>query len=172
MVGRKSLARLRRSRLARGLILFGPRGCSAAARRAFFCDVHESLRAGKKVRAIDDIWSSTTNVEDLIERVQSIVANGRFGTYHVVNTGVCSYYDFALEAGRLLGLEPTQLDTLIEITHERDMKRIAARPRYTPIRCLLSEELRLPPMRGWREALAAYAQDQRSIMEFRCNDVG
>ncbi|MGH7874045.1 MAG: SDR family oxidoreductase [Candidatus Binatia bacterium] len=129
-----------------------------SGKASFLCDVHESLRAGKKVRAIDDIWSSTTYVEDLIDRAQSIVGKGRFGTYHVVNTGVCSYYDFALEAGRLLGLEPAQIDTLIGIIHERDMKRIAARPRYTPMRCLLSEELCLPPMRDWREALAAYVK--------------
>lgn len=129
-----------------------------SGKASFLCDVHESLRAGKKVRAIDDIWSSTTYVEDLIDRAQSIVGKGRFGTYHVVNTGVCSYYDFALEAGRLLGLEPAQIDTLIEIIRERDMKRIAARPRYTPMRCLLSEELCLPPMRDWREALAAYVK--------------
>ena len=38
------------------------------------------------------------------------------------------------------------------------MKRIASRPRYTPMRCLLSEELCLPPMRDWREALAAYVK--------------
>ncbi|HMF47394.1 MAG TPA: hypothetical protein VK603_02045, partial [Candidatus Saccharimonadales bacterium] len=57
---------------------------------------------------------------------------------------------------RVLGLERKQIDSLIEITHERDMKRIASRPRYTPMRCLLSEELGLPPMRDWHEALAQY----------------
>jgi len=125
---------------------------------SFLCDVHQSLHAGKNVRAIDDIWSSTTYVEDLIDRVQAIVAGRRYGIYHVVNAGVCSYYDFALEAGRVLGLERKQIDSLIEITHERDMKRIASRPRYTPMRCLLSEELGLPPMRDWHEALAQYVR--------------
>ncbi len=47
---------------------------------------------------------------------------------------------------------------LIEITHERDMQRVAKRPRFTPLRCLLSEELGLPPMRDWRAALAAYVR--------------
>jgi len=39
---------------------------------------------------------------------------------------------------------------------ESEMSRIAARPRYTPLRCLLSEQLGLPPMRDWRAALAEY----------------
>ena len=129
-----------------------------SGKNSFLCAAHNDLRAGKKVRAIDDIWSSTTYVNDLIERVMAIRARGRYGTYHVVNQGVCSYYEFALEAGRLLELSKTQLDSLIEITHERDMKRIAVRPRYTPLRCLFSEELGLAPMRDWRVALAAYVR--------------
>ena len=124
----------------------------------FLCRVADDLRAGKGVRAIDDIWSSTTYVEDLIDRTMEIHAKGHYGVYHVVNAGVCSYYEFALEAGRLRGIARAEIDRLIEVTHERDMKRIAARPRYTPLRCLLSEEISLPPMRTWREALAEYVR--------------
>jgi dTDP-4-dehydrorhamnose reductase len=127
-----------------------------SGKNSFLCAVHSDLQSGKKVRAIDDIWSSTTYVNDLIDRVAAITARGRYGTYHVVNEGICSYYEFALEAGRLHGLTHAQLESLIEITHERDMKRIAVRPRYTPLRCLLSEQIGLPSMRDWRAALAAY----------------
>jgi len=129
-----------------------------SGKNSFLCTVHNDLKNGKRVRAIDDIWSSTTYVEDLIDRVMTIRQNGFYGTYHVVNAGICTYYEFALEAGRLIGLARPELDSLIEITHERDMQRVAARPRYTPLRCLLSEELGLPPMRDWRAALAAYAK--------------
>ena len=131
-----------------------------SGKKSFLCDVHHDMGAGRKVRAIDDIWSSTTYVADLIERVMTIRALGRYGTYHVVNGGVCSYYEFALEAGRVLGLAGAEIDGLIEIVHESEMKRLAARPRYTPLRCLLSEELGLPPMRDWRAALAAYVREK------------
>jgi dTDP-4-dehydrorhamnose reductase len=130
-------------------------------KNSFLCNVHEDLRTGKRVRAIDDIWSSTTYVEDLIDRCLEILRRRRYGTYHVVNDGVCTYHEFAIEAGDLVALSRGQIDALIEITHERDMKRAAARPRYTPLRCLVSEELALPPMRGWREALAAYVGAQK-----------
>ena len=129
-----------------------------SGKSSFLCRVADDLRAGKGVRAIDDIWSSTTYVEDLIDRTMEIHAKGHYGVYHVVNAGVCSYYEFALEAGRLRGIARAEIDRLIEVTHERDMKRIAARPRYTPLRCLLSEEIGLPPMRTWREALAEYVR--------------
>ncbi|MGH7784073.1 MAG: dTDP-4-dehydrorhamnose reductase [Candidatus Binatia bacterium] len=129
-----------------------------SGKNSFLCTVHRDLRSGKRVRAIDDIWSSTTYVADLIERCLQILAAGRHGTYHIVNRGVCSYYDFALEAGRLLGLSREQIDATVEIVHERDMERIAARPRYTPLRCLLSEELGFAPMRDWKSALAEYVR--------------
>ncbi len=129
-------------------------------KNSFLCVVHKDLRTGKKVRAIDDIWSSTTYVQDLIDRVMSIRSTGAYGTYHVVNDGVCSYYQFAMAAGQALGLRRAEMDPLIEITHERDMKRIALRPRYTPLRCLKSEALGLPPMRHWRAALADYVTQE------------
>ena len=127
-----------------------------SGKKSFLCAVHDDLRNGKTVHAIDDIWSSTTYVEDLIARVMTIRRNGVYGTYHVINTGVCSYHEFAVEAANLVGLESRDAGRLIQITHERDMKRIARRPRYTPLRCLLSEELGFPPMRNWRAALAEY----------------
>jgi dTDP-4-dehydrorhamnose reductase len=124
----------------------------------FLGNVHRHLRRGKRVRVIDDIWSCTTYVEDLIDRIVEILGTRCYGTFHVVNEGDCSYYDFAVEAGRLVGVSGDQLDTLIEIVHERDLNRSAARPRYTPMRCLLSEELGLPRMRHWQAALAAYVK--------------
>ncbi len=127
-------------------------------KESFLCTVHRDLQAGRPLRVIDDIWSSTTYVEDLIDRVLSIRAAGCYGTYHIVNEGVCSYYDFALEAGRLVGLSRDRIDSLLQIVSEADMKRLAARPRYTPLRCLLSERLGFAPMRPWRSALAAYVQ--------------
>jgi dTDP-4-dehydrorhamnose reductase len=129
-----------------------------SGKNSFLCTAHNDLRAGKGVRAILDIWSSTTYVEDLIQQVRRILSMRHYGTYHIVNDGVCSYYEFALEAGRLVGLSREQIDPLIEVIKEAEMQRSALRPRYTPMRCLLSEELGLPPMRDWRAALAEYVR--------------
>lgn len=125
-------------------------------KNSFLCNVHDELRGGKRVRAIDDIWSSTTYCADLVERVLELQRRHVYGTYHIVNAGVCTYYEYALEAGNLVGLSRGQIDALIDITHERDMQRVAVRPRYTPMRCILSEQIGLAPMRDWRAALAAY----------------
>jgi dTDP-4-dehydrorhamnose reductase len=142
----------RRSYIVRTSWVYG------SGKNSFLCTVHDDLRAGKCVRAIVDIWSCTTYVEDLIDRISQILEQGRYGTYHVVNEGVCSYYEFALEAGRLVGLSRDQLAPLIEQVKEAEMQRSAVRPRYTPMRCLLSEKLGLPSTRDWRAALADYVK--------------
>jgi dTDP-4-dehydrorhamnose reductase len=129
-----------------------------SGKNSFLCTVHDDLRAGKRVRAIVDIWSCTTYIEDLIWRILQIVGKGRYGTYHIVNEGVCSYHEFALEAGHLAGLSRDQVDLLIEQVKEAEMQRTAVRPRYTPMSCILSEKLGLAPMRDWHDALAAYVK--------------
>lgn len=127
-------------------------------KQSFLSNAHRDLRDGKRSWAVSDVWACTTYVSDLVARITEILAGGRHGTYHVVNDGICSNYEFALEAGRLVGLTKARLEDLIEAVKEAEAKRLAPRPRYTPMRCLLSEEIGLSPLRDWRSALAAYVQ--------------
>jgi len=121
---------------------------------SFLATAGEKLRQGRKVRAISDTWASCTYVEDLVERVLLVIDRRIFGTYHVVNDGVCSHETFAREAARLVGVP--NAEKLIELTTENEMQREAPRPRYTPMRCLLSEQLGFEPMRSWQAALSDY----------------
>jgi dTDP-4-dehydrorhamnose reductase len=132
--------------------VYGSRGTT------FLSRVHRDLLSGKRVQAIDDLWASPTYVADLAGRLREIIARRRYGTYHVVNDGVTSYYEFALEAARLAGLSEAQAKGLLQTQYESEARRPAPRPRYTPMRCLLSEELGFPPLRHWRSALAHYVQ--------------
>jgi dTDP-4-dehydrorhamnose reductase len=130
--------------------VFGP------GKATFLGTAHRELRAGRSVRAIKDTWASATYVADLAARVAEIVGRGRHGTYHVVNEGACSYYEFALEAARLVGLDEETTARLVAPVGEDEKRREAERPRYTPMKCLLSGLVGLKPLRGWREALAEY----------------
>ncbi len=127
-----------------------------SGKKAFLSTVHRELLAGRPIRAVADNWANTTYVMDLVVRIEEILARERYGTYHVVNEGICSYSEFALEAGRLLGLTEARLKQLVELIDEAETKRPARRPRYTPMRCLLSEEMGLVPMRNWCFALGDY----------------
>jgi dTDP-4-dehydrorhamnose reductase len=147
---RAALAANSRTYIVRTSWVFG------AGKNSFLSTAHRELSAGRRVRAITDTWASVTYVEDLARRVEEILARGHYGLYQVVNSGVCTYEDFAKEAARLVGLSETEAAQLIETVTEAEMQRAAERPRYTPMRCLLSEELGLAPLRDWRAALADY----------------
>jgi dTDP-4-dehydrorhamnose reductase len=127
----------------------------------FFSLAASALIEKKRLRAVTDIWASVTFVEDLVVRIDEILAFHRYETYHVVNDGACSYYDFALGAARELKLTSEEIGDLIEAVSESEMQRKAARPRYTPMRCLISEELGLPALRQWRAALSQYLNGLR-----------
>ena len=129
-----------------------------AGKESFLSTAHRELAARRSVRAISDTWASVTYVEDLAARVEELIGARRHGLYHVVNEGVCTYEDFAREAARLAGLDEEEAARLVETVTESQVRRPARRPRYSPLRCTASAELGLPPLRHWREALAAYSR--------------
>jgi dTDP-4-dehydrorhamnose reductase len=127
----------------------------------FFGFAARALTERKRLRAVTDIRASVTYVVDLIARIDEILALHHYETYHVVNGGDCSYYEFALEVARDLRMSSAEIDSLIEAVTESELQRNASRPRYTPMRCLVSEELGLPALRCWRTALSQYLNGLR-----------
>ena len=138
-----------RSYIIRTSWVFGP------GKENFLSTVHKKLLEGTGVRAIEDVFANATFVEDLALRIGEIL-NMRHGIYHVVNEGTCTYHDFANEAAHLIGLSLEKARSLVLSIKTSEAQWIAPRPRYTPLRCLLSEELGLKPMRHWHEALGTY----------------
>jgi dTDP-4-dehydrorhamnose reductase len=127
-----------------------------AGKNNFFSTATRSLHAGEKIRAITDVWGSSTYVRDLVRRVIEIVPFHRYATYHIVNGGLCSYYEFAVEAARLLGKSEDELSALIAPVNLADLYLPARRPLNSPMACIASNELGLAPLRNWRAALAEY----------------
>jgi dTDP-4-dehydrorhamnose reductase len=149
---RAVLAANPRSYIVRTSWVFG------VGKQNFLSTVYQQLRAGQRVRAIADVWASATYVADLVARVAEVLQHQRYGVYQLVNAGVLTYRDFAIEAARLAGVNDEAAAQLIERVSEDEANRLAERPRYTPMRCLLSEKLGLTPMRDWRMALADYVR--------------
>jgi dTDP-4-dehydrorhamnose reductase len=135
-----------RSWIVRTSWVYGP------GKANFLTSAPVRLRAGETVRAATDLAASTTNVDDLVARVLELVDGYPAGIYHVVNAGSPTQLDFAREAGHLVDAPAA----LVEPGTEAALGRPARRPRWTPMRCLASERLGLPPLRDWRVALADY----------------
>jgi dTDP-4-dehydrorhamnose reductase len=110
------------------------------------------LRAGKTPPVFEDRIVSPTYIIDAATATRLLLERQAApGLYHCVNSGHCSWLDFARELARVAGLEPR-----FTVVRMEDVKLRAERPRF----CALSnEKLRQAgvEMPTWQNALARYA---------------
>ena len=114
----------------------------------------KGLRSGSVVKVFEDRTVSPTYVCDAaVVTRQLLEREVPFGIYHCVNSGCCTWLEFAYEAARLLDIEPR-----LEAVRATETKLKAARPLY----CALSNEklrsigIALPT---WQDALARSLRD-------------
>ena len=123
-----------------------------SARRNNFVEM--MLRQGHqqgRVRVVNDQWCSPTYVDHLAYAVCFLVNGGHYGTYHVVNSGATSWYEFAQEIFQQAGLCVT-----VDPISTRQLGAKAARPAYSVLDTSKYDELGGPVMPSWNEALIEY----------------
>jgi dTDP-4-dehydrorhamnose reductase len=125
----------------------------------FVNETRRRLLAKEPMEAVTNVRANTTFATDLVLQALEVIRQGTYGTYHLVNTGVCSYYDIAIEVARLLRLSQAERERLVGNSRESVASWIAPRPSYTPMRCITSEELGFAQLRHWTDALAHYLHE-------------
>jgi len=73
-------------------------------KRHFVQTILDAARKKPQLTVVDDQVGSPTWTEDLSEAALALIDCGAVGTYHVVNTGICSWYAFACEIIKEAGL--------------------------------------------------------------------
>jgi dTDP-4-dehydrorhamnose reductase len=116
--------------------------------------VKTMLRLGKErgeVGVVHDQVGSPTYTVDLAKFMVELMETDKFGIYHATNSGVCSWYEFAVEifnqAGLNVKVNPLTTD---------QFPRPAARPKYSVLSKEKIEQQGLTPLRDWKSALDAY----------------
>lgn len=128
--------------------VFGYPGVSALTKKSFVQIVEELIQARKTAQFISDELNSFTFASDLAEQVKYILDNKLdYGTYHVVNAGSASWYEFALEILKFLPSASVNFTT----TSRESFSRPAKRPRQA-----ILANTKLPPLRSWQSALRAF----------------
>jgi len=131
--------------------VFGPGGAN------FLSTVIERARRGEKLKAISDAYGTPSYAPDLARRLRELAQLDLPGIFHTVNAGDgVSYEQFARAALDFSGFAETNLETVTEDS----LKRPAARPRNSRLKCLLSEAVGLAPLPLWDDALRAFARLQ------------
>jgi dTDP-4-dehydrorhamnose reductase len=100
---------------------------------------------------VEDEVGSPTYAPDVAGAIAELIRLPFYGTYHLVNEGVCSRLDFAAETLRLAGRDHVAL-TPIKLA---DFKRDSSVPPYTPLRNSAAAALGIQ-LRPWQAALAEY----------------
>lgn len=111
---------------------------------------------GKPLRVVADQFCTPSSTADIAAASVPLLATRRFGLYHLTNTGSCSWYEFAAAIFELSGLKPD-----LQPTTSREFVRPARRPPYSVLSLGVYENLGLPRLRSWREALADYLEVRR-----------
>ncbi|MEW6207450.1 MAG: dTDP-4-dehydrorhamnose reductase [Acidobacteriota bacterium] len=123
-----------------------------AGGKNFGSRVVELARAGAHIKGVTDQTSIPTYAPDLAARIEEIINRGQHGLYHVTSTGVTSWHDFARLALDMSGFGHIE----IEKVTRADLRQLAPRPRNSAMRCLLSEQIGLAPLRHWKDTLQEF----------------
>jgi dTDP-4-dehydrorhamnose reductase len=121
--------------------------------------VKTMIRLGKErgeVGVVHDQVGSPTYTVDLAQFMVELMETDKYGIYHATNSGICSWYEFAVEIFKQAGMNVT----VNPLTSDQ-FPRPAARPKYSVLSKKRIEQQGLKPLRDWKEALAAYLAETK-----------
>lgn len=113
--------------------------------------VKTMLRLGEEKSELDivhDQYGCPTYTVDLAETILSMIHSDRYGTYHVTNSGSCSWYEFATAI-----MEEAGLTVKLRSVPTSQFPRSARRPSYSVLEGMALRLNEFQPLRHWREAL-------------------
>jgi len=130
--------------------------------KPFISTILNKLELAVPVKVISDCISSPTYTMDLANAIIQLALNYKSGIFHVVNSGSCSWYEFALKAAELMKYNK---DLIIPI-NSRQLKRKAERPKYSVLSTLRLEKTLPEKIRSWEDAFYQYLIETRKLYEF------
>ena len=135
--------------IVRSSWLYGPWG------KNFVTTILKLAREKSVLKVVDDQVGSPTYTKDLSQQIKRLVATGLYGTYHITNSGRCSWYEFTREILKLAGIREVKVAA---ITSE-ELARPAARPKFSVLENHCSRLNLGNGMRNWKEALKDFLKD-------------
>lgn len=108
----------------------------------------------KEIKVVNDQYGKPTCTLDVVRAVTThfIDTEGKSGTYHLSNEGVCTWYEFATEIFNI-----ARIEKYITPCPSTSFVRPAKRPTYSVL-----INTKLPQLRPWKEALREYMKIQNN----------
>jgi dTDP-4-dehydrorhamnose reductase len=132
--------------------LYGQAG--QATRHGNFVERMLLLReAGKPISVVSDQVLTPSATVDVARTIVQLIAARAVGTFHVTNSGQCSWYEFASAIFRL-AKQPADVKPVLQA----DWPVRAARPSYSVLAADGLRRVGIAEPRPWQDALAEYLQ--------------
>lgn len=138
--------------LVRTSWLFGRHG------RNFIDTMLELGKKQKRIHVVNDQTGCPTWTCHLAEAVVELIRTGRYGVYHVTNSGSTTWFEFAREVFRLSGM-----DVEVTPTTTDRFPRPARRPLNSVLDPFPLVEVLGREMPSWEEALGEYLQQREKM---------
>ncbi len=135
--------------------LYGHAGCVGKGSTNFVESVIKLAEEKGEIRIVNDQILTPTSTLDVSEKLFELIQTGKYGIYHMTNTGICSWYEFACEISRLMKLNTK----VIPITTEQFGAK-ARRPYYSVLDNFNLRKIGLSDLKNWKEALKDYIKSR------------
>jgi dTDP-4-dehydrorhamnose reductase len=146
LLGEQAVSRSsRHSYIVRTSWLYGPGG------RNFVDTIRRKAAEVAEIRVVDDQTGSPTYAADLAPALAEVALGGKYGTYHVTNSGQCTWRELAAETVRLTGARCT-----VQPQTTAEAARPAPRPAFSVLENREYKRRFGHVLRPWQEALADY----------------
>ena len=106
---------------------------------------------GATLRVVTDEIGNPTNADDLAEGIIKLIESDQFGTYHLINEGACSRFEFAQEVLRLTNYSVAKIVPILS----SEFQRASTPPPFGALINTSGKAIGIQ-LQSWRAALADY----------------
>ena len=133
--------------------LYGHAGCVGKGNINFVEQMIKLSENKKEIKVVNDQIVTPTSTMDVAKKLFELIQTGKYGIYHMTNTGSCSWYEFTCEILKFMKLTTRVLPTT---TDQFGAK--ARRPQYSVLDNSNLRKIGLADLRNWKEALKDYIE--------------
>jgi dTDP-4-dehydrorhamnose reductase len=140
--------------------LFGVAGASGKGGN-FVETMITKAKKNEPISVVNDMWMSPTYTKDAATAIQRIMKqNATYGTYHITNQGLCTWFEFTKEIFN----QTHQTPSLTAMKTDQQQYR-ARRPKFSALTSakLSKHGIKMPE---WKDALHRYLIEKKYIKTF------
>lgn len=117
----------------------------------FVDNIQARAKGQDRISVVSDQRGAPTYTADLAEMTAILIERGLVGTYHVTNSGDCSWHEFASKIFELKGIDIT-----VEPVSTESFPTPAKRPKNSVLENFNLKLEGIPPLRRWQTALSEF----------------